>query len=301
MRECSRNIVISAAIAAVLAGALFMSPSFGETKEAAAKDEGGKFLSRAEVARLISATDFLKKKIGQLLSWSIGYDISSVSRAKLVPSIRYIKAQPIKVPPDGRTVISLLVAVDDPGGLSQISGVRADLSGIGWLPNMALVDNGLWGDTSAGDGIYTLQTSVKTTVPSGKKEIAVAVANSKGWLALSRTSLDVEKNPFVVWARATPSSVKSGANVLLEAACGNPGKREDIKKVSVDLSGIGNTSEASMKDDGKGADKKAGDGIFSLKTAIAAGISAGEKRLQVKVVNALDGEGFGEISLSVMQ
>jgi len=288
------SFLLAALIAAVLAS---VAPAAEEKKQ------GEKYLTRAEAARMISATDFLKQKIGQLLSWSIGYDLSSINRAKLVPTITFIKAQPGKVPPDGRTVLDILVAVDDPSGLANIKGVRADLSSIGQFPNMALVDNGLYGDTKAGDGVYTLQTSVKSDVETGNKEIAVAVANNKGWLTLSKTSLDVEKNPQIIWTKATPSVVKADgkAKVLLEAAVTNPGRIEDIKSVTVDLSLIGGGSAVMMKNSGKDGDKKAGDNVFTLETVAPPSVAAGEKRLPVKVENIIGGEGAGEIILTVQK
>ena len=157
----------------------------------------GKALTKGEALERISAVDFVKRKVGNLLSWTIGYDESKVSRASLVPVINYVRAQPIRVPPDGRTVLELTASVDDPAGLQNISGVRADLSNIGKLPNMMLVDNGLWGDKKAGDGIYTLQSNVSPRITEGEKEIPVAAANQNGWLALSKTSVDIEKNPTV--------------------------------------------------------------------------------------------------------
>ena len=264
-------------------------------------EEAEKYLTRGEAARLLTATDFLKKKIGQLLSWSIGYDISALNRAKLVPSIKYIKAQPIKVPPDGRTVLSLLVAVDDPGGLGNISGVRVDFSSIGQLPNMALVDNGLWGDFKAGDGIYTIQTNVKPDVTYGKKEIPIAVANRKGWLTLSKTSLDVEGDPSIIWTKATPASVRADgkSKVLLEVAVDNPGGIEDIKSVTVDLSSIGGEKDSPMRNDGTAGDKKPMDNVFTLEVVPKAGVSPGEKKLPVKVVNIIERKASGEIILVV--
>ena len=39
-----------------------------------------KLMTRAEVVEKISTTDFFKKKIGDLLNWSIGYDITKINR-----------------------------------------------------------------------------------------------------------------------------------------------------------------------------------------------------------------------------
>lgn len=285
------KIVLLAAVAASLSAA---SPAFGATAEV-------KYLTRSEAARLISATDFLKQKIGQLLSWSIGYDLSALNRANLVPTIKYIKATPLKVPPDNRTILDILVSVDDPSGLANIKGVRADLSSIGQLPNMAFVDNGLYGDTKANDGVYTLQTSVKMDVETGRKEVAVAVANNKGWLTLSKASLDVERNPQIMWAKATPSSVKADgrSKALLEVAVVNPGRIEDIKTVTVDLSDIGGAGASVMKNAGLEGDKKAGDNVFSVEVVVPPSVSAGEKKITVKVVNVIGGECEVEIVLNV--
>lgn len=148
-------------------------------------------LSKGEALALISGADFVKKRIGDLFSWTIGYDINRVNRVKLVPSIIFIKATPKTLPPDGRTILEVSAAVEDPEGLYNISGVRADLSSIGKLQNTILVDNGLWGDKVPGDGIYTLQSNIDPAVKIGNKEIPVAAANKKGWVALSKTSIIV--------------------------------------------------------------------------------------------------------------
>jgi len=292
MSDRARAITLLAAI--LFAGILASGrPAFCATEE-------GRYLTRSDAARLLSATDFLKNKIGQLLSWSIGYDISALNRAKLVPTIRYIEAMPIKMPPDGRTILSLLVAVDDPSGLSDISGVRADLSNIGQLPNMALVDNGLWGDLRPGDGVYTIQTSVKSDVAKGEKEIQVAVANKKGWVTVSRTTLNVDKNPTIISARATPGSVSSDgrSKTLLTVVFDNPGRPEDVKRALVDLSSIGG-EEVAMHNDGMSGDAKAGDNTFSLEIAIPSGLPSGEKSLPVKISNAIGGQAYSEIIINI--
>jgi len=278
--------------------------SFAETKAPAGeKKPEEKYLTRSEAAKLLSATDFLKQKIGQLLSWSIGYDISAVNRAKLVPTIKYIQAQPIKVPPDGRTVLSLLVSVDDPGGLDDISGVRADFSSIGQSPNTALVDNGLWGDTRADDGVYTIQTNVKINVEHGQKEIVVAVANKKGWLTLSRASLDVEKNPVIIWGRAIPSSVRAdgATRVLIEVAVENPDSIEDVKGVMIDLSSIGGKAQSYLRNDGTGGDEKDKDNIFTLEITPPAGIYEGEKKLSGTITNVVGGQASFEVPITIIK
>ncbi|MDD5594611.1 MAG: hypothetical protein PHG97_07740, partial [Candidatus Margulisbacteria bacterium] len=147
-------------IVIVLNGAgLYAGPAAAQ-KKAGAEEA----MTKGEAIQLLSTTDFMKQKIGELLSWTVGYDVSKVSRVKLTPTINYLRAVPRKLPPDGRTIMEVEASVDDPGGLINIAGVRADLSSIGRLPNTMLVDNGLYGDKKAGDGVYTLQATVSPKI-----------------------------------------------------------------------------------------------------------------------------------------
>jgi hypothetical protein len=261
----------------------------------------GQPVTKGEAVRLLAAADFIKNKIGELLSWSIGYDISAVNRARLVPSIRRVTAQPILVPPDGRTVLLIKVQVDDPGGLGNISGVRADLSDIGQLPNMSLVDNGLWGDEVAGDGVYTVQTSVAPGVLDGKKEISVAVANKQGWLTVSRTSLNVEKNPLIIWSRLYPSTVVEGEmkKVFLEVSVLNPGRSEDLLSVSADLGAVGGDASARLNDIGRDGDRRSSDGVYSLQFVVPAWAAKGTREISVTARNLSGGESGAKVKLVI--
>jgi len=258
-------------------------------------------LTKGEAVVLISASDFMKKKIGELLSWTIGYDISKVSRLKLTPSINYVMAVPKKVPPDGRTILEIQASVDDPGGLKNIAGVRADLSSIGRLPNTMLVDNGLFGDQKASDGIYTLQTSVSPKIEMGAKEVPVAVANKKGWLALAKTTLDVRLNPAIIEAKFVPERAGAGspAPVLLTVEVENPGRIEDISKVTADLRSFGYTELVLLHNDGKEGDAVAGDEIFSLQFMVPDYVVEGDYSVRVGASNLAGGYGFADVTLKV--
>ena len=258
-------------------------------------------LTKEKALKAISATDFVKKKIGEFLSWTLGYDISSVKRAKLVPIIYYVEAVPHKAPPDGRTVVDIVAAVDDPGGLDNILGVRADLSSIGKLSNSALVDNGLFGDKVPNDGIYTLQTSISEDIEKGPREIPVAALNKDGWLALSKAVLDVEKSPFVTESSANPSEVQADGKtiVTLKAKLENPGGVEEIKYVTVDLTEIGGAPDIPMWNNGTHGDAVAGDLFFTVETVVQKGVAPGQKKLRIAVENTLGGKGAGEILLTV--
>lgn len=258
-------------------------------------------LTKGEAIMRITATDFVKKKIGELLSWTVGYDISKVNRVKLTPTINYVKAVPKRVPPDGRTVLEILASVDDPGGLKNISGVRADLSAIGKLPNTMLVDNGLFGDTIAADGVYTLQTSVSPKVDIGPKEIPVAVANKKGWLALAKTTLDIKKNPVIVEARFSPERIKAdGQSVTtLTVKVDNPGRVEDVKEITVDLRAFGYAKLLSLRNDGRAGDLVAQDDIFTLQFTVPDFVKSGDYDIRVGVTNLIGGYAAEDRALKV--
>jgi hypothetical protein len=252
-----------------------------------------KALTKGEAIEQISAADFMREKIGQLLSWTVGYDISKVNRVRLVPTINYIKAVPRRVPPDGRTILEVTTSVDDPGGLSNISGVRADLSSIGNFPNMMLVDNGLWGDQVANDGIFTLQSSVNREVSAGDKEITVAAANKKGWLAVSRTTVEVKKDPVIVAAAARPERVLAGGELALEVEIENPGRPEDIREVLADLSELGlsrNTELFPLKPS-----------LYGLKFSVPANISGGIKKILLQASNLAGGYTSAIMSVEVIR
>ncbi len=261
----------------------------------------GEALTKGEAVMLLSATDFMRKKIADLLSWTIGYNISKLSRVKLTPSINYVKAIPRKIPPDGRTVFEIVASVDDPGGLGNIAGVRADLSSVGRLQNMMLVDNGLFGDEKAEDGIYTLQSSIPIEVEVGKKEVQIAVANKKGWLALAKTSIDIKKNPTITEARFTPDRVKADGwdNVILTVKIDNPGRREDLRQVTADLRAFGYGKLLLLRNDGKGGDLVASDDVYSLQFIVPKGIKPGKYPIRIGASNLASGYIAADLLLRV--
>lgn len=288
--KCFRKIMILILLVlAILAG-----PSLAQAS-------GKKVMTKGEAVIRITATDFVKQKIGALLSWTIGYDISKVSRVRLTPTINYVKAVPKRVPPDGRTVLEIIASVDDPGGLGNISGVRADLSSIGKLPNTMLVDNGLFGDKKAADGVYTLQTSVSQEVELGPKEVSVAVANKKGWLALAKTTLDIRKNPVIIGAEFAPERIVADGRsiVTLTVQVDNPGRIEDLKNVAADLRAFGYTKLLPLLNNGRGGDLVAGDDIFTLQFKIPSFVKAGEYEVRIGAANLIGGYTSEDIIVKV--
>jgi hypothetical protein len=251
-----------------------------------------KAMTRAEAIALLAKSAHIKKKETALFNWNVGYDISKVNRVRLIPIINYIRAIPKKVPPDGRTIIELIASVNDPGGPKNIRGVKADLSSIGKLPNMTLVDNGLWGDTVAGDGVYTLQTTVNPDIDLGDKEIPVTASNKKGWLAVSKTSIMVDKNPLILSAVASPDKVPAGSYISFAVRVDNPGRIEDVAEVIVDLREIGG---------GESKLQLVKDETFAQNVFIPGQAAAGIKSLPVRVTNLTGGTAAGSIRIEVLR
>lgn len=249
-------------------------------------------LTKGEAIMKISAADFIKKKIRDLYSWAVGYDLSKVNRIKLLPIINFIKAFPRQVPPDGRTILEIVASVDDPEGLSNIRGVRADLSKIGRLPNMMLVDTGLYGDEKSGDGVFTMQASVRQDIPLGDKEIQVAASNKKGWLALSKTTIVIAKNPEILEAYPEKLRIKRGDTLTLVVRVDNPGRLEDVKNVSIDLSTLGLDPKYPLR--------KKEAGIYFGRIRIPETVSTGMKTLPISVTNQVGGTAFSEILFEVI-
>ncbi len=258
-------------------------------------------LTKGEAIQMLSASDFMKQRISELVSWTVGYDVSKVNRVKLTPTINYLKVVPRKVPPDGRTVLDLVASVDDPGGLVNISGVRADLSSIGRLPNTALVDNGLYGDQVAGDGVYTLQTSVSPAIALGAKDITVAVANKKGWLTLAKTSLDIQKNPVILEAKIEPARARAGSGSLIKITVTvlNPGRNEDVNGVSADLSALRLSPRTQLGNAGLAGDTAAGDNVWSLEFALQNEVPPGTYAVPVQVTNTIGGLAVGQATVTI--
>lgn len=279
-----------------------LSMNFGGAfaAEQAATNEA-KPVTRAEIVAKLSATDFFKRKIGDLLNWSVGYDITKINRTNLAPTISFIQVVPGKAPPDDRTIVFLMAKVSDPSGPDSIKGVRADLSSIDKLPNRMLVDNGLWGDVKANDSIYTLQTSVGSGVTGGEKDIPVAVANKAGWVAVNNTNINVQSNPIISKGEVSPAIVKAdGKNeVLFTVRVDNPGRQEDLKGIFIDLTAIGLDGNVRMWDDGTHGDLRAKDKTFSVIAVPKEGTSSGAKKLVVHASNLYGGVADGEIILTV--
>ena len=100
-------------------------------------------------------------------------------------------ATPERVIPDGemRTLLTVQAApnVLEPG--DPPITVTADLTPIGGVPDAVMFDDGTGGDRVAGDGIYTLRTTVDPEIPNGHKDLLLTCTDRH--LRGVRTHLEV--------------------------------------------------------------------------------------------------------------
>ena len=84
-------------------------------------------------------------------------------------------ASPDKIPADGSTPTSLTVKVTYEGDPPSVS---IDLSPLGRSSNQVMYDDGTNGDAMAGDGIYSIRTTAKTSTPIAMKALKVTATDS---------------------------------------------------------------------------------------------------------------------------
>lgn len=262
--------------------------------------EGNETMTKDDAVLLVSAAKNLRNRLSELFSFTTGYDLSKVNQVRLTPTLNWVKVTPKKAPPDGQTVLEIVASVDDPKGLVNIAGTRADLTAIGQLPDAQLVDNGKFGDAVAGDGLYTLLTTIMPETTLGQKDITISAVNRNGWMALAKTTVDVQVNPLILEAKAIPEKVspQSGAYVTLVMKVDNPGRPIDIKNISADLRPLG-LEAMYFRNDGQDGDVASGDDSWSIRFVIPKSALPGNYLIPVEVTNVVGGTATGKIFISV--
>src|SRR6185295_3072853 len=126
-------------------------------------------------------------------------------------------ANPNSVFPAGTTLLTVAVtpATNPP---STAHTVTADLTSIGGSAAQQLLDNGLNGDVSAGDSIFSYNATVAVGTSGGAKTLPFTITETApqsrvGTGAISLT-VQASTNPSGVGA-ASPNPVQQGANTLL--------------------------------------------------------------------------------------
>lgn len=226
---------------------------------------------------------------------------TSISLTVQVPSSPsgVVTVSPAAVDLGGQTLLTVAVT---PGTVPDSTGILvvADLTALGGALEQ-LLDDGLNGDLTAGDNVYSFRVSIPLATTPGVKTVDLVVADAQGRSATPSTTLTVRTptNPSVV-AIATPASVVIGAQALLTATV-TPGTNPTSTGVvvTVDLTSIGGSATQGLVDDGSNGDVTAGDLIFSFLAPVAPATPVGNKTLPVSVADALSRTASASIALAV--
>lgn len=235
------------------------------------------YLTRGEMAVMLSATDYMKEKVDQLLNFAVGYSLPTFNRATLAPVIRRIKVIPGNILLDKSTLFKVMASVDNPDGPSQIEDVKLDATSLGKPLGLKMVDNGLWGDEAANDGVFTLQDTANPGVNSGEKEITVSAVNRKGWMSVARAEIVAGKrSTSYVESYANPQRLKNGeiTRITLISKLQNYPYDSSLANAYADLSSFGYGKKVQMKREGK---------TFYLETELDVKTGEGKKEIPVTV------------------
>jgi len=106
--------------------------------------------------------------------------MTRISGGNSVPVVSNPSASPSSVPNDSPTLIFLAASVSDADGANDIVSVVIDLSSLGGTPSQAMYDDGTHGDATAGDGIYSIQTTASISASVGQKALTITASDQAG-------------------------------------------------------------------------------------------------------------------------
>jgi hypothetical protein len=166
-------------------------------------------------------------------------------------------------------------------------GVAADLSAIGGSSNQVFLDDGLNGDATAGDGIYSYQATIGAGVQPGAVNVPVAVSDSLNRASNTGIPLNITTAGGLAAAGNQPA-VTVGKPVFLRVTV-TPALAPASTAISVtaDLTTFGGSATQVLWDDGNGADQTAGDNIFTmLLDVVPTSVPSGPVRLPAVATDA---------------
>jgi len=182
-------------------------------------------------------------------------------------------------------------------------GVTADLTSIGGSATQQFLDDGLNGDATAGDNIFSFQATVSPATGAGVKTILATITDAQARTASAAISLTVTAaSPAPTGTgSANPNSLQAANATLLTVAV-TPGSNPVSTGIGVvgNLSSIGGSATQQFFDDGiSGGDLTAGDNVFSFQATVTAGTTTGSKSLPITITDAQSRSSSTSISLTV--
>ncbi len=149
-------------------------------------------------------------------------------------------------------------------------------------------------------------TYVAPTTP-GTDTVSVIVTDQRGASARSEMIISIMEDqtnspPSISLLSIDPPEINASNvrnDVILKVQVEDPDGPEDILLVTADLSGLGGSDGAEMKDDGMNPDNRSGDGEFSLRVTLPDPPENGIYTIIVNVYDKDDGEATETINLVI--
>lgn len=200
--------------------------------------------------------------------------------------------------------LSLLTVTVTPGTnpASTSLSVSVDLTELGGSSTQAFLDDGLLGDASAGDDVFSFRAVIAAATPLGAKSLPVSVVDGQGRSATTTLALTVTPASVGPMASGTamPSSVAAGSMTTFEVTV-TPGANPSSTGLTatIDLRPIGGGSAHVLHDDGLNGDAAAADGVYSFSGTVTLATAPGTKTLTVTVTDAQQRTATTAIALTV--
>jgi uncharacterized protein len=228
----------------------------------------------------------------------VGIDDISVTGTPLGPSGSG-SANPNPVVAGNNTVLSVTTVAAG----SPITSVVADLTPIGGSGTQPFADDGVFPDTTAGDGTYTYDAFVPSDTTAGTKSLVATITDALARTGTATISLDVQAavtNPSGVGA-SSPSLVPVGDNTRLTVAV-TPGTGPTSTGIDVvaDLTSIGGSATQVFFDDGTNGDVTPADNTFTLLYTVPLTVTPGAKSLPAIITDDQARTGNATIPVTVL-
>jgi predicted extracellular nuclease len=183
-------------------------------------------------------------------------------------------ASPSSVLPGAATLLTVTVT---PGPGSSGITVTGDLSAIEGSSTTEFVDDETQGDVTAGDNIFSFQTTVPPSTPEGLKTLSVSIADAQGHTASASISVTILPPPTGCGVPATqkisavqgsgPSTPFAGQNVRVEGI------------VTGDFQASGQLGGFYFQDPSPDADPATSEGLFAFTGTGTFDVNVGDRVL----------------------
>jgi 5-hydroxyisourate hydrolase-like protein (transthyretin family) len=248
------------------------------------------------------------KDAGGLLN-DTEYISLNVALRNIPPVITEPLANLTQVPNDGVTEVLLSANVTDQNTAAgkMLRDVVIDLAYIGGTNSTPMLDNGINGDLTAGDDIYSTLTTVSTSTSEGPYQLMITARDWADAEANENITVNVgiaNYAPVLSGPKAVPDSIPNdGVTETLLSVGVTDADAGDAHTVSIDLSSVGGSSTQQMNDAGTDGDETADDGTFSYAMTVPESINPAEYTLQITAkddgINPVDV--FENITITVTQ